>query len=950
MKSKQTTTSVVPAERLCPRCGVKLDGFGPEGLCGTCLMGTGFVEEESVPAMAARSNQLRRFGDYELLEEVARGGMGVVYRARQISLDRVVALKMILSGELAGPEEVSRFRREAEAAARLKHPNIVAIHEVGECDGQHFFSMDFIEGRTLRQLTRDNPLSAQRAAECLKAVAEAAHYAHEQGVVHRDLKPGNVLIDAAGQPHVTDFGLAKRIGSDADLTRSGDVMGTPGYMPPEQASRTKTAGPLADVYALGAMLYDLLTGRPPFRGETPLETLSQVMNTEPVAPRLLNAGVPRDLETICLKCLEKEPSRRYASARELAEDLGRFLKHEPIHAAPPSAMYRAQKFVRRHRVAVAVAACFALLLTAATVVSTLFGVRANKERTAALRAKADTEKAEAHARKRAEEATSVLDFLRDHVLAAARPEGQEGGLGYEVTLRRAVEAAEPQIATLFTNQPAVEFEVRHALGLTFMHLDDFTNAIRQFQRTTALSENMAGLTNEVTLAETTYLAGAHLRAGHVTEAIRLFEQNLDLRRTGGMAGEKELVKTKQGLASAYSEAGRYNDALPLQLQVVDWQRSNRGENDPGALTSIANLAGIYGRLGQVENSLKLYKQVFDWHLANRGVENLDTIAAMHNLADAYRAADQLQEALSLSEKALAASRAKSGPDSTLTLKILNSLGLLHRQARQPEQAIPYFKEAFERHAAKYGIEHQDSITMMGNLGSAYQYAGRAAEALPLHEKVVALDRVRFGENNPETLVGMNNLGQTYQKLGRLTEAIATMETVLHRMRQLPRINTNHLAGLMENLILSYIETNRLDAAAPLGRELLDLQSVRSPRDNLLTADVIFELGHGFLREQKFPQAELFLAGCLALRQKYEPGRSSVFTAQSYLARSLLGQGRYEEAASHFKQAHAGLSERQAASPTHARAQWINEIAQRLVQLYEAWDKPDEAAKWREKLP
>jgi len=247
--------------------------------------------------------------------------MGVVYRARQTNLNRVVALKMILGGQLAGPEDVRRFRQEAEAAAQLKHPNIVAIHEVGERDGQHYFSMDFIEGQTLRQLTRDNPLPAQRAAAYLKTIAEAVQYAHERGVVHRDLKPSNVLIDAADQPHVTDFGLAKRIDAEGELTMSGDAMGTPGYMPPEQAAgRSKTVGPLADVYALGAVLYDLLTGGPPFRAATPLETMAQVVNKEPVAPRLLNAGVPRDLETICLKCLEKEPSRRYTSAQALAEE------------------------------------------------------------------------------------------------------------------------------------------------------------------------------------------------------------------------------------------------------------------------------------------------------------------------------------------------------------------------------------------------------------------------------------------------------------------------------------------------------------------------------------------------------------------------------------------------------------------------------------------------------
>ena len=361
-----TTTVVVPAGRQCPRCGVRLDGIGPEGLCGPCLRGSGPGEEPSA-ASATPSTELRQFGDYELLGEIARGGMGVVYRARQVSLSRVVALKRILGGQLAGSEEVKRFRQEAEAAAQLKHPNIVAIHEVGERDGQHFFSMDFIEGQTLRQLTRDNPLPAPRAAACLKAVAEAVHYAHEQGVVHRDLKPSNVLIDAAGQPHVTDFGLAKRIGSETDLTQTHAAMGTPGYMPPEQAGgQSKTVGPLADVYALGAMLYDLLTGRPPFRAETPLETMAQTMSQEPAAPRQLNPSIPRDLETICLKCLEKDPARRYESAHALAEELGRFLRDEPIQARPVGPGEKFWRWCRRHP---AIAAALAVTVAVVSSIS-----------------------------------------------------------------------------------------------------------------------------------------------------------------------------------------------------------------------------------------------------------------------------------------------------------------------------------------------------------------------------------------------------------------------------------------------------------------------------------------------------------------------------------------------------------------------------------------------------
>jgi eukaryotic-like serine/threonine-protein kinase len=273
------------------------------------------------------------FGDFELLVEIARGGMGVVYKARQISLDRIVALKMILAGRLAGDEDLIRFRTEAEAAAKLRHANIVAVHDVGEIDGQHFFSMDFIDGQTLAQRLASGPLPSREAARYLLKIARAVHYAHRHGVLHRDLKPSNILVDADNEPHVTDFGLAKRLGPDAGHTRTGAVLGTPSYMAPEQASgRIKDQGPWTDVYGLGAVLYELLTGRPPFKSETPLDTLMQVLDTDPVPPRLLNPKVDADLETICLKCLDKDHKHRYATAQDLAEDLDRYLNGDTISA------------------------------------------------------------------------------------------------------------------------------------------------------------------------------------------------------------------------------------------------------------------------------------------------------------------------------------------------------------------------------------------------------------------------------------------------------------------------------------------------------------------------------------------------------------------------------------------------------------------------------------------
>jgi eukaryotic-like serine/threonine-protein kinase len=448
---------------------------------------------------------------YEIIDELGRGAMGVVYKARQTSLKRVVALKMVLAGGHASIGDLKRFQAEAEAVAQLQHPNIVQVHEIGQHDGRPYFSLEFCAGGTLKARLSDKPLEPDEAARLVACLAQAMDYAHQRGIIHRDLKPANILLQtgdrapeggslgasraasagpSASIPKIADFGLAKKLDAGDHQTHTGAVIGTPSYMAPEQAQGDMAkVGPAADIYALGAILYEALTGRPPFKGATTMDTLMLTVNQDPVAPRVLQPKVPRDLETICLKCLNKEPSARYLSAADLADDLGRYVAREPIAARPTSAAERAWKWACRRPALVALA--FVSLVAAATMLylSAAHGVDLRIERDLARKAQQNAEKSEEEAQLQRRRATENLGRAL-HAVDSMLVEVADEHLVYEPRMekkRKALLAKALEFYREFLSQehddPLVRKDVAEAhlrFGDTLRQLGEYKDAVTQY--------------------------------------------------------------------------------------------------------------------------------------------------------------------------------------------------------------------------------------------------------------------------------------------------------------------------------------------------------------------------------------------------------------------------------------------------------------------------------------
>ncbi|MCG3138899.1 MAG: Serine/threonine-protein kinase PknD [Phycisphaerae bacterium] len=913
---------------------------------------------------------LGQLGRFELLAEINRGGQGIVYRARQPGTGRDVAIKRLLAGSLTSQQARLRFEREIEVAAQLKHPNIVTVFSREDVDGQPLLAMEWIEGQPITRWAHTDtgtPRALRDQLEVFLRVCTALEHAHQRGVLHRDIKPGNILVDREDQPHVLDFGLARLISEPVLQTLTMQFAGTLAYAAPEQLhGQPEKIDTRSDLYSLGIVLYEMLTGQLPYPVGTNLtEAVTRIEQAQPLSPSRLRPELDRELELIVLKCLDKEPSRRYQSVTDLADDIRRYLRGEAIQAHPPTLTYQLGKLARRHRGPFISAILLFIVVAGFSIITFSLWQLSDRAR-----------QNETQARQVAQH---ISDFLQE-MLASINPDIG----GTDITVREVLDQAASDATTQLQDFPEVEAAVRQTMGEAYTALSLYPEADEQLQRALTLRQQLFGVhhidtaatqaaigylrghqaeypeaeqllrtalqiqidllgAQHLTVAKSHYILGQILQAaGRYNEAKPELDSALQIRQQLLPAGSPEISQIMNDLASYYANTGQIAEAENLYRQTLELLRTAHPQDHPDVENALSKLGNFLLGSGKLDEAEPLLSEAQSMGLRLWGEDHIRIAGHLEEQARLQRVRGHDAEAETLYRQALAMMIDFAGENhsSIVELKI-NLAETIYAQNRLDE-AQTLLEESLLLSTQLLSPNHQMLNIARNNLAAILYGKGEYASAETVFRDILAAEITQYGPSSPAAASALNNLGMTLLNQGELIEARQRLEVAVQMTRSVEADNPQSIATREANLAKVLIAQGELNAAEPLLTEALTLRQQSLGEQHPQTAQSLFALGDLFEKQERWAEAETRYRECWQMRQLLQPaGHWTTAATASALGNTLTHQQRYTDAEPLLLDGFNQLREAKGVEDTQTQT-----ALQRLIALYEAWNQPAQADQYR----